>query len=58
MTQISLGGQILTFRTVQSCCSWFKYWKKKNNVEPLVIINGNKSGWNKGDKGKNWNILQ
>lgn len=23
------------------------------NLEPLVIINGNKTGWNKGDKGKN-----
>jgi hypothetical protein len=27
--------------------------KKENNLEPLVIINGNKTGWNKGDKVKN-----
>lgn len=50
---MSPGGQILIFRKVQSCCSWFRYWRKKNNLEPLVIINGNKTGWNKWDKGKN-----
>lgn len=40
---MSLGGQILTFRTVQSCYSWFRYWRKKNNLEPSVVINGNKN---------------
>jgi hypothetical protein len=28
------------------------------DLEPLVMINGNKTGCNKGDTGKNLNILQ
>jgi len=26
---MSLCGQILIFRTVKSCCSWFRCWRKK-----------------------------